>query len=545
MILSRYRVWRTYYDRVTVCKNTKIDFRQLWARDAGQDDQQKEANRTNPLDLIELHKLSGSNYDFMVARAVNMACGFMQPGETTAGVSSKQLHQLPDHSEICKCKHCEEQTLESMDVKVITPFDLALVSLYVHSVDKKALKSVNAFDLTFYEAKQRFIAALDVVETMLRLDDERARRQMKSNTKTHSTIDDTTVSNPLSMSCGLFGACKQLCSSNNDGTANISDGDQQKLLVIEAKSMCRSAKNVHFKFSSNSIILGFLMTSLYCALVTFCSLWMATSPSSELAQWQSSISSAVYGDNTQLGVSYEDFNAFHSALAKFSVPWPPDSSFTRSLGSPQLRVIRFKTQPSSSCVGSDNLSCVPTINLSPSMSLDAAMLPPAAYSDTPATFSVPPFSNSFKYKDSKTPIRCGIVYCFDGSGYTFQAADSSEFLAAVTSPIFDSSVRAVIISFALYSPSLQAAYQGSYLAEMLPTGSVLGSFDAFVFSFADAVPLDRTVLSWSKLLWAVKIFVSACVLDVRGALMLIDAGLGIHIFLLHNGVHGIFARGQL
>jgi hypothetical protein len=27
--------------------------------------------------------------------------------------------------------------------------------------------------------------------------------------------------------------------------------------------------------------------------------------------------------------------------------------------------------------------------------------------------------------------------------------------------------------------------------------------------------------------------------------MLIDAGLGIHIFLLHNGVHGIFARGQL
>jgi hypothetical protein len=334
-----------------------------------------------------------------------------------------------------------------------------------------------------------------------------------------------------------------LCFSNNDGKANTSDEDQ-KLLVIEAKSMCKSAENVHFKFSSHSIIGGFLMTSLFCVLVTFCSIWMATSPSTELAQWQSSISSAVYGDNAQLGASYEDFNAFHSALANFSVPWPPDSSFTRSLGSPELRVIRFKMQPSSSCLGSDNLACVPTIDLFPSLSIDMAMLPSAAYSDTPPTFSVPPFSNSFKYKDSKTPIRCGTVYCFDGSGYTFQAADSSEFLAAVTSPIFDSSVRAVIISFALYSPSLQAAYQGSYLAEMLPTGSVLGSFDAFVFSYADAVPLDRTVLSWSKLLWAVKIIVSARALDARGALMLIDAGPVIHIFLLHNGVHGIFARGQ-
>jgi hypothetical protein len=231
---------------------------------------------------------------------------------------------------------------------------------------------------------------------------------------------------------------------------------------------------------------------------------MATGPSAETARWQISVSSIV---QTELASSYTDLPAFLAALAAFSAAWPPDDSLTRSLGNTELRVIRLDTTLSSSCSSADNLTCVPTINLYPTLSFNLGMLPQSAYSHAPPSFSVPPFSKSFKFNRNETPFRCGTVYCFDGSGYTFQAADSSEYLAAVKSNVFDSSVRAVVVSFALYSPSLQAALKYSYLAEMLPTGSVLVSFDSFVFDYVEAVELGRTVQEFSKILWGSKILV--------------------------------------
>jgi hypothetical protein len=417
--------------------------------------------------------------------------------KSAAVITSKEIRQKqqqlrhlqhqhrPDHSEMCECNHCKSSTRKDSDpAHTITPFELALVTLYAHHVDKAQKKSFNLLDESLERAQERFIAALEVVETMLTLDDERARRESKATHK------------------------KGVESKEVDGE-DVKERNQIKA-VKDARKHCKSAQNLHYKFYSGSNTRGLIFGALFCALVTFCAIWMAASPSAELAQWQNSISSAAFNSNiAQVSSSYGDTSAFLAALFQFSVAWPLDSSFTRSLGSTELRVVRLEAQPASRCVGSESLACVPTIGLFPSLSANLAMLPPAAYSQMPSSFSVPPYSSSFNYQDRKTPIRCGAVYCFDGSGYTFQAANSSEFLAALHSQIFDSSVRAVIISFALYSPSLQAVYKGSYLAEMLPTGSVLVSFDAFVFDYVDAVGLDRTVLDWNKLTWAMKIVVSA------------------------------------
>ena len=166
------------------------------------------------------------------------------------------------------------------------------------------------------------------------------------------------------------------------------------------------------------------------------------------------------------------------------------------------------------------------------------MMPSAAYSSTPPTFSVPPYSNNFKYQHSPEPIRCGSVYCFDGSGSNFQAADSSEFVAALRSQIFDADVRAVILLFTLYSPSLQAAYKGSFIAEVLPTGSVLGSFDAFVVDYVNNIALERI-----QLLTALKIIVSALPLCERLDRKY-NPGSNLHILLLYGGVCRVFAGRQ-
>lgn len=439
----RYRIWRTHYDAVCVQKYSKKAFRDLWSSD-------NEKGGKMQLNLVEseFRSSSGSIYDFMVARA-----------QVHASYLFQQQQPLQSHAE----QHQQPQT--------ITPFELALVILYVHWVDKKEQKkSINIVDDNLSGSKQRFIAALEVVETMLERDDERARRASKDQ----SAADQTPA----------------------DEHDNIS----------KIKRTCRSAQNFHYKFHSGSANNGFIRCAFFCALIIFCAVWMATGPSAETTLWQSSVSSMA---QAELASSYPDLTSFLTALAVFSAAWPPDDSFTRSLGNTELRVIRFDPTRSSSCSGAENLTCVPTIKLYPTFSIIPGMLPPSAFSDAPPSFRVLPLSKSFKFHRNETPFRCGSVYCFDGSGYSFQAADSSEYLAAVKSDIFDSSVRAVVVSFALYSPSLQAALKCSYLAELLPTGNVLVSFDSFMFDYVEAVIFDRTVQNFSKLLWSAKILVMA------------------------------------
>lgn len=409
----------------------------------------------------------------------------------------------------------EQQTkADTITDDTIKPFELALVILYVHWVDKtEQKKSVNIIDNNLSESRQRFIAALEVVETMLERDDERARRASKDERKSDRNEGSIAALNETA---------GQVSKSNGTEAQNAA-GQKQNMIKMEkkaanvAKFKCKSAQNFHYEFHSGSTNNGFIRCAFFCALIIVCATWMATGPSLETARWQISVSSIV---QTELASSYADLTSFLAALAAFSAAWPPDDSFTRSLGNTELRVIRLATTPSSSCSGADNLTCVPTINLYPTLSFHVGMLPPSAYSDAPPSFNVPPFSKSFKFNRNETPFRCGTVYCFDGSGYTFQAADSSEYLAAVKSNVFDSSVRAVIVSFALYSPSLQAALKCSYLAEILPTGNVLVSFDSFVFDYVEAVELDRTVQEFSKMLWGAKILVIVFFLELFESMFL-------------------------
>jgi hypothetical protein len=371
--------------------------------------------------------------------------------------------------------------------------------MYVHWVDKaEQKKSVNIADNNLSESKQRFIAALEVVETMLERDDERARRASKDESKANQNKSKG-ASNDDGTAVKIAASSNAKPKEDHRGTIN-----KEKKAAADAKFKCKSAQNFHYNFHSGSTNNGFIRCAFFCALIIFCATWMATGPSAETARWQISVSSIV---QAELASSYTDLTSFLAALAAFSAAWPPDDSFTRSLGNTELRVIRLDTTLSSSCSSADNLTCVPTINLYPTLSFNLGMLPPSAYSNAPPSFSVPPFSKSFKFNRNETPFRCGTVYCFDGSGYTFQAADSSEYLAAVKSNVFDSSVRAVVVSFALYSPSLQAALKYSFLAEMLPTGNVLVSFDSFVFDYVEAVELSRTVQEFSKILWCSKILV--------------------------------------
>jgi hypothetical protein len=468
--LLRYRVWRTKYDLVSVGKHKKNEFRSLWnhSKRESQDSQQA------PLDLVEseFRSSSGSIYDYMVSRAEHHACDLMYP--LVMNVEGPSV-SLPDHSDDCDCEHCKVFSFKHH--ATISPFELALVLMYVHDIDKKQQKSLNVLDQNLDQTKQRFIASLQVVEEMLACDGERNRRESKA---THKTIDP-----------------------QNTETGSGLENEAQKNY-----RRCHSADNFHYQFYSSSVARSILCCALFGVIVIFCAIWMAAGPSAELVRWQTTVSDAAFQkDDAQLASNYEDLTAFLSALSNFSVPWPPDSSFTRSLGDVILRVIRIDKQSSPSCIGSENLACVPTINVFPYMSPRISMLPSAAYSRTPPTFSAPPYSNNFKYQDSSTTIRCGSVYCFDGSGYNFQATDSFEFVAALRSQIFDSDVRAVILSFALYSPSLQAAYKGSYIAEVLPTGNVLGAFDAFVVDYVNSIALERI-----QLLTALKIIVSTLLL---------------------------------
>ena len=96
---------------------------------------------------------------------------------------------------------------------------------------------------------------------------------------------------------------------------------------------------------------------------------MAAGASAELVRWETTIADTAFQkDDAQLASNYEDLTAFLSALSSFSVPRPPDSSFTRSLGSVNLRAIRIDAQSTSRCIGSKSLACVPTINVFPYMS---------------------------------------------------------------------------------------------------------------------------------------------------------------------------------
>ena len=265
---------------------------------------------------------------------------------------------------------------------------------------------------------------------------------------------------------------------------------------------CKTARFQHYKFYSGDILSGFLTACLFCVLVIWCAMSMSSSVSSEQAQWQHSVSSKfIVGDESQLGSSYSDFSAFHSALARFSVPW--ESSFTSRFGSTELRVIRFDPQTASHCISLDDVACVPTVTLSQYPTSAA----PLAFSSAPSSFPVPHYPTPFTYSENKDSVKCGQLYCFDGSGYTFSASNSSHFSAALSSPIFDSNVRAVIVTFSLYSPSLQAAYKGSYMAEVLPTGTVLGSFDSFLFDFIGSNKPESSALQWQKDIWAMKLTV--------------------------------------
>jgi hypothetical protein len=130
----------------------------------------------DPLELAEKISMSGTNYDFMVARAMNMACSTMH-----AKSCKTQLPDLPDYlmtqiemtykktkailplassnrqarasSDAGQAQNAEHQSTESSDVHVISPFELALSSLYVHFVDKNSVKVFNKFDQSYVEAK--------------------------------------------------------------------------------------------------------------------------------------------------------------------------------------------------------------------------------------------------------------------------------------------------------------------------------------------------------------------------------------------------------
>lgn len=75
MIFYRYRIWRTKYDFVSVCKHKKFEFRSLWNNERSETQDSQRA----PLDLVEseFRSSSGSIYDFMVSRAEHDACHLM------------------------------------------------------------------------------------------------------------------------------------------------------------------------------------------------------------------------------------------------------------------------------------------------------------------------------------------------------------------------------------------------------------------------------------------------------------------------------------
>jgi hypothetical protein len=576
-------VWRLFYDPLSVKRNTKSKFREAWvtagendrsstqqeaqrpgnAEDQHQSKYQKTDQNRHPLELAEKKSMSGTFYDFMVARAMNMACSAMLPTQC-------RLHeeQYPDHSEMCDKSCCintgnngarssgssypqttassnpeaaassnpeaaassnpeaaassnhratassnpqatassdagqaqqaAHQSTESTDVHVISPFELALSSLYVHFVDKNSVKEFNKFDRSYVEAKQRFVAALEIVEQMITIDDIRHRHKKKSKIK-QSESDNLQVERKTNDKQDQDSKATNYKQDQDSKAASSHDNQEENLKIDQSE--CRTAQFEHYKFSSGGIFFGFLTACLFCGLVIWCAMSMSSSVSSEQARWQSSVSSEFVGDNSQLGPSYPDLSALLSALAAFSVPW--ESSFTSRFGSTELRVIRFDPLTASHCISLDDVACVPTVTLSQY----PASAAPLAFSSIPSSFLVPHYPTPFTYNENKDPVKCGQLYCFDGSGYTLSASNSSHFSAALQSPIFDSNVRAVIVTFSLYSPSLQAAYKGSYMAEVLPTGAVLGTFDYFLFDFVGSIKPESSVLQWQKDIWGMKLTV--------------------------------------
>ena len=571
--VCRYRVWRTMYDSISVQNDSKEAFRRLWQSSSLYDtiggvdggDASEQIPEGSPLDLAESNSNSGTVYDRMVARAQTKACGFMLACFESGAKTEPHSH-FPDHSESCNCFQCRDAvslfeyrlrysntlgpaqknaeqppaqgtstpsdaTASSTDTapaphesECITPFELALIMLYVHSVDKADQKSLSS-GLACEEASKRFIAALEVVETIMKLDDERAHRQGKKPIKhadvaeknnknvasmpirceggnptqtggnpTQTNIDASNTSSqsvrrastaPLNRrnstarrgsTFALSGRKRSVVVRDEDEKIGQSidkeeDEDYSKKIDDEIEQLrlqqcnkasreCVSVSEVHRKYYSSSIIKGAVACSVFCAIIVFVSLWMATSPSIELSVWQSSLHDS-FTDPKGHGSNVYDFDDMDSCLrwlsSNVTAPYP-ENAFTRQLGSAQLRVVRVNSQ-TQTCQGSDGLTCIPTLDLSSKLA-GGNMLSDDMYSSEPLTFSVPGHALSFTYSQTAAPLKCGKLYCFNGRGYTFQANTPAALAAATRSRIFDANVRALILTFALYSPSLRSLYKG-------------------------------------------------------------------------------------
>ena len=279
---------------------------------------------------------------------------------------------------------------------------------------------------------------------------------------------------------------------------------------------------------------------------------MAASPSIELSVWQSSMhDSFTTIDPHSTIYDFDDLDGCLKWLSSNITAPFPENAFTRQLGSAHLRVLRVNSQ-TQTCSGLDGLLCIPTLDLSQRLGKAGNELPDDMYSSDPPTFSVPGHTSSFVYSNIVAPSTCGKLYCFDGSGYTFKADTTAALAAATRSAIFDANVRAIILTFAVYSPSLQSLYKGesasefylhndfewhasvgwhlhfsqasragSYLAEIAPTGSVKGTFDSFVFEYFDIKLPNTGPSQWTQVLWvlqfAVRVRVVCCLNFQYGA----------------------------
>jgi len=538
-VVCRYRVWRTSYDSISVQKNSKEAFRRLWQISHNEESGDSPGNTdgcnpdeshgvrsavgdnaASPLEIAESNSTSGTIYDRMVARAQTKACGLML-SRLDAGLAPEPHSHFPDHSENCSCPRCRaaasllEGRLKYSNTQAknvlhheqcITPFELALVMLYVHSIDKADQKSLS-HGLAFEDADKRFIAALEVVETMMKLDDERARRQSKKpregktgkvgkaevavTSQTNADAGNPSISAIRKQSFVGTRASngsrratviashheeapvdKQQSPVNEDAEESKQKDEEEieRLRMLQCKKAsheCQSVSEVHLKYYSSSIIKGAVLCTVFCAIIVFVSIWMAASPSIELSVWQSSMHDSFTTIDSHSTIY--DFDNLDGCLkwlsSNITAPFP-ENAFTRQLGSAHLRVLRVNSQ-TQTCSGSDGLLCIPTLDLSQRLGKAGNELPTDMYSSDPPTFSVPGHTSSFVYSDIVAPSTCGKLYCFDGSGYTFKADTTAALAAATRSNIFDANVRAIILTFAVYSPSLQSLYKGESENEIL------------------------------------------------------------------------------
>ena len=397
----------------------------------------------------------------------------------------------------------------------------------------------------------------------MKLDDERARRQSKKpsegkagrvgkaevvdaskpNANASTASDSATASNSATgrstrrQTVVMAESSSDKHSHANEESKQKDEEEIERLRILQCKAAsheCQSVSEVHFKYYSSSIIKGAVACTVFCAIIVFVSIWMAASPSIELSVWQSSMhDSFTTIDPHSTIYDFDDLDGCLKWLSSNITAPFPESAFTRQLSSVHLRVLRVNSQ-TQTCSGSDGLLCIPTLDLSQRLGKAGNELSDDMYSSDPPTFSVPGHTSSFVYSNIVAPSTCGKLYCFDGSGYTFKADTNAALAAATRSAIFDANVRAIILTFAVYSPSLQSLYKGesendfylhndfewhasvrwrshlsqasragSYLAEIAPTGSVKGTFDSFVFEYFDSTgPAGPSY--WTKLLWAMK-----------------------------------------